>query len=86
MGTVPPHRLSVRCQHEPLCLTSGGYEKVPKGYIHCTKSPLAPKFRRFCDEAEGEGWSCRTIPASHDAMVTHPALLARALMEIAGEL
>jgi len=76
----------VKCQHDTLSLFSGGYERLPKGYIHCTESPLAPKFRPFCDEAEGEGWPCRTIPASHDAMVTHPALLARTLLEMAGEL
>ncbi|MDN7026210.1 alpha/beta hydrolase [Methanoculleus sp. FWC-SCC1] len=75
-----------RCQHDALSLTSGGYEKIPKGYIHCTQSPLAPKFGQFCDEATAAGWPCRAIPASHDAMVTHPALLARALGEIAGEL
>ena len=76
----------VRCQHDTLWLTSGGYETLPKGYIHCTESPLAPKYRIFFDEAQAEGWSCRAIPASHDAMVTHPALLARSLIDIAGEL
>lgn len=76
----------VRCQHDILSLFSGGYESLPKGYIHCTESPLAQKFRPFYDEAEEEGWPCRTIPASHDAMVTHPALLAKSLIEMAGEL
>lgn len=76
----------VKCQHDTLSLFSGGYERLPKGYIHCTESPLAPKYRPFFDEAERDGWPCRTIPASHDAMVTHPALLATALMHLAGEL
>lgn len=75
----------VKCQHDPLWLTSGGYESLPKGYIHCTESPLAAKFRIYFDEAESEGWPCRAIPASHDAMVTHPALLVRTLIDIAGE-
>ncbi|WAI02279.1 alpha/beta fold hydrolase [Methanogenium organophilum] len=75
----------VKCQHDTLSLFSGGYEQLPKGYIHCTESPLAPKFWPFFDEAEGEGWPCRSISASHDAMVTHPALLARSLTDVTGE-
>lgn len=76
----------VKCQHDTLWLTSGGYEKLPKGYIHCTESLLAPKFRLFFDEAQAEGWPCRSISASHDAMITHPALLARSLIDITREM
>lgn len=76
----------VKCMHDTLSLFSGGYDRLPKGYIHCTQSPLAPKFRPFYREAEEEGWPHRAIAASHDAMVTHPALLARSLMDVVKEL
>jgi pimeloyl-ACP methyl ester carboxylesterase len=54
-------------------------QRISKAYIHCTRGPLQPLFKPIADAVEARGWTVATLPAGHDAMLTHPLLLVEML-------
>jgi pimeloyl-ACP methyl ester carboxylesterase len=64
-------------------LTVGGRElEVPAAFIECTEWMRV--FREHAERADAQGWPVWTVPTGHEAMVTEPGALAKALLEAAG--
>lgn len=61
-----------------------GAEAVPRAYVECRIGADTKPFGEFASRARAAGWDVREIDAGHDAMVTHPAVVAALLIELAG--
>jgi pimeloyl-ACP methyl ester carboxylesterase len=79
------HPHPMRTLREPVHL-SGHVDSIPRAYIVCSQhqglsalfgvDPLAA----FVERARHEGWPLQVLDAPHDAMITHPDLVASALL------
>jgi pimeloyl-ACP methyl ester carboxylesterase len=77
---VTPQPLHILDQ--PLSAPRNAAKKVPRAFVYCTDPRTAPFFGANADKAKREGMQFWEIHAIHLAMVTHPAELARILIEI----
>ncbi|MBO0873597.1 MAG: alpha/beta fold hydrolase [Pseudonocardia sp.] len=66
---------------QPLTVR-GDHRNVPATFIECTEWRRV--FRTAAQRAEANGWSVIGIRTGHEAMVTAPKALAKALLEAAG--
>ncbi|MTD59120.1 alpha/beta fold hydrolase [Amycolatopsis pithecellobii] len=78
---LTPHPL--RSYLEPLPPFDGPLDAgLPVVYLRCTE-PVFPGVATSAAFARAQGWTCRDIPAAHDAMITHPDRVVAELSEIA---
>src|SRR5205823_7192118 len=69
-----------RSYEEPLRSTAQA-ARLPRTYIHCTRSnSIAPAMR---ERARGEGWRFRELDTGHSAMLSAPEATAELLLEAA---
>jgi pimeloyl-ACP methyl ester carboxylesterase len=66
---------------QPLALT-GAVDTVPAAFVECTDWMRV--FQPQAQKAEAAGWPVLTVPTGHEAMVTAPEALAKALIDAAG--
>jgi pimeloyl-ACP methyl ester carboxylesterase len=69
-----------RTYTEPLALR-GRQHDVPATFVECTDWMRV--FRPHAERAEAAGWPVVAVPTGHEAMVTAPETLAKALIEAA---
>ena len=55
----------------------------PRRYVHCAEGASLDEITHKQLDCERRGWSYRSLPTSHDAMITLPGPLADMLMELA---
>ena len=72
--------MPLRTHEDPLTLPRCRAADLPRSYIRCTGWPT---FAETAAQAEAAGWDIHELPATHLAMVTAPATLARVLLAIA---
>lgn len=65
---------------QPLALT-GACDAVPAAFVECTDWMRV--FQQQAERAEAAGWPVLTVPTGHEAMVTAPEALAKALIDAA---
>ncbi len=54
---------------------------LSRHFVHCIQPNLLGLFNRFADQAaQTRGWRLTSLPTGHDAMVTRPDLVARAII------
>lgn len=74
----------VRQWTDELVLEHGGWEGLPRSFIHC----VGQQYRMTSDDmvgpARGEGWDFIELDIPRDGMLTHPALVTETLLSIAG--
>jgi hypothetical protein len=66
---------------DPLRLT-GAVDTVPAGFVECVSWMRV--FAGQADRARARGWPVHELATGHEAMVTAPAQLADALLDLAG--
>ena len=69
----------LRSYTEPLPVQGPVDAGLPVTYLRCT-SPVFPGLGGAEQVVRDQAWSHRTIPATHDAMITHPDLLVAELL------
>lgn len=74
-GQLTPHPLATL--EEPAEFDPRALEPVPKRYLWCARYP---GFKRYAELARRQGWDVRELDAGHDAMITAPDVVARALL------
>jgi pimeloyl-ACP methyl ester carboxylesterase len=65
---------------QPLALSGAG-DAVPGAFVECTDWMRV--FQPHAERAEAAGWPVLTVPTGHEAMVTAPEALAKALIDAA---
>lgn len=69
---------------EPLYYSEEKLGKIPKTYIHCTKSEFCivgePAYEKVLKNAKRDNWDYYEIDSDHNCMVSHPAELAEILL------
>ncbi|MFH1150229.1 MAG: alpha/beta hydrolase [Actinomycetota bacterium] len=69
---------------EPLDYDEEKWRKVPKFYIHCTKSEFkavgGPTLEKVLKNAKWDNWDYFQIDSDHKCMVSHPVELAEILL------
>jgi hypothetical protein len=69
---------------EPLHFDEEKIQKMPKTYVHCTKSEFIavgkPVFNAVVENAKRDNWDYFQIDSDHTCMVSHPAELAEILL------
>lgn len=72
----------VRQWTDEMVLENGGWEGLPRTYIHC----VGQKYRMSSDlmvgPARGEGWQFIELDTPRNAMMTHPDLVANTLEKL----
>ena len=74
---ITPH--PARGWSDMLELENGGWEDVPRTFLHCVGQAYQPTSPAMVGPAKGPGWDYRAMDWSRDAMVTHPQELAELL-------
>ncbi len=75
--------MSWRCYAEPVSISGALNAIERKAYIRCSLHKRS-YFDAAADRHRGAlGWRVRDLPAAHNVMITHPGLLADALVELA---
>jgi pimeloyl-ACP methyl ester carboxylesterase len=64
---------------EPVSFANGGWEGVPRTYVHTTLQTFAPSSQAMWGPGRGEGWAWIDLPTARDGMLTHPDLVASCL-------
>lgn len=67
---------------DELVLQNGGWDGLPRSYIHCTGQAFAKTSERMIGPARGEGWNFTEVNVPRNAMVTHPKLIADHLISL----
>lgn len=69
---------------EPARLPRGGAPELPRSYVLFNRNSFyhAPVMARMAAEARAAGWRVRELEADHIAPETHPAELARLLLDL----
>jgi pimeloyl-ACP methyl ester carboxylesterase len=62
---------------EPVSFANGGWEDVPRTYIHTTLQTFAPSSQAMWGPGRGEGWNWIDVATSRDGMLTHPDMVAQ---------
>ena len=61
---------------EAVSFENGGWEDVPRTYIHTTLQTLAPSSQAMWGPGKGAGWNWIDVATARDGMLTHPQVLA----------
>lgn len=61
---------------EPVSFANGGWEDVPRAYIHTTLQTFAPSSQAMWGTGKGAGWNWIDVATSRDGMLTHPDVVA----------
>jgi pimeloyl-ACP methyl ester carboxylesterase len=67
---------------EPVSFARGGWEPLPRTYIHTTAQTFRPSSEAMWGPARSPGWDWQELPTPRDGMLTHPRLVAGALMAL----
>ncbi|MDX2222349.1 MAG: alpha/beta hydrolase [Rhodospirillaceae bacterium] len=79
---LTPH--PARGWSDMLELRNGGWEGVPRTFLHCVAQVYSPTSPAMVGPARDDpGWDYRAMPWARDAMVTHPNELSEVLDELA---
>jgi pimeloyl-ACP methyl ester carboxylesterase len=62
---------------EPVSFAGGGWEDVPRTYIHTTLQTFAPSSQAMWEPGRGAGWNWIDVATSRDGMLTHPDIVAQ---------
>jgi pimeloyl-ACP methyl ester carboxylesterase len=68
---------------DELVLKNGGWDGLPRSFVHCVGQDFAITSERMIGPARGEGWEFVELDAPRNAMVTHPAEVADLLERFA---
>ena len=66
-----------------LQLSHGGWEDVPRSFIHCVGQAFAMSSEKMVGPARGEGWKFIELDIARNGMVTHPELVAETFISLA---
>jgi pimeloyl-ACP methyl ester carboxylesterase len=61
---------------EPVSFENGGWEDLPRTYVHTTAQVFAPSSQAMWGPAKAAGWDWIDLPTARDGMLTHPDLVA----------
>jgi pimeloyl-ACP methyl ester carboxylesterase len=61
---------------EPVSFANGGWEDVPRTYIHTTLQTFAPSSQAMWGPGRGAGWRWIDVATARDGMLTHPDVVA----------
>jgi pimeloyl-ACP methyl ester carboxylesterase len=61
---------------EAVSFANGGWEDVPRTYIHTTLQTFAPSSEAMWGTGKGAGWRWIDVATSRNGMLTHPDLVA----------
>jgi pimeloyl-ACP methyl ester carboxylesterase len=62
---------------EPVSFANGGWEDLPRTYIHTTLQTFAPSSQAMWGIGKGPGWNWIDVATSRDGMLTHPDVVAQ---------
>lgn len=65
-----------------LVLENGGWEDVPRSFIHCVGQKFAMSSEKMVGPARKPGWQFIELDIARDGMVTHPEIVADILMTL----
>ena len=61
---------------QSVSFENGGWEDVPRTYIHTTLQPFAPSSQAMWGAGRGAGWRWIDVATSRNGMLTHPDVVA----------
>jgi pimeloyl-ACP methyl ester carboxylesterase len=67
---------------DKLVLRNGGWEGLPRTFIHCVAQEYSQTSDRMVGPARGEGWQYVAFPHPRNAFMTHPRETADLLMSL----
>lgn len=67
-----------------LTLSNGGWEGLNPAFIHCVGQVYAMSSERMVGPARGPGWDLLELDIPRNGMLTHPQLVAEAIIGLAG--
>ncbi|MEM7730415.1 MAG: alpha/beta hydrolase family protein [Pseudomonadota bacterium] len=68
---------------DELVLENGGWDGLPRSFVHCVGQDFGMTSDRMIGPARGEGWDFVELDAPRNAMVTHPERVADLLERLA---
>jgi len=68
---------------DTLTLANGGWEGLPRSYIHCVGQEFAKSSEKMIGPARGEGWNFIELEIPRNGMVTDPEPVARTFLRLA---
>lgn len=68
---------------DELALENGGWEGLPRSFVHCIGQDYRMSSEDMIGPARGADWDFRELDIPRDGMLTHPALVAETLLSIA---
>ena len=71
---ITPH--PARGWSDELVLENGGYDGLPRTFIHCVGQEYALSSERMVAPAREPGWDFREVDIPRNGMMTHPDLVA----------
>jgi len=63
-----------------LTVENGGWEDVPRSFIHCTGQKFAMSSEKMVGPARAPDWNFIELDIARDGMVTHPELVAQTFL------
>jgi pimeloyl-ACP methyl ester carboxylesterase len=69
---------------DELTLRRGGWEGLPRSYVHCVGQRYRMSSDAMVGPARGPGWNFIELDIPRDGMLTHPELVAETFQKIAG--
>jgi pimeloyl-ACP methyl ester carboxylesterase len=69
---------------DPVSFENGGWESLPRSYVHCVGQKFRPSSERMWGIAKTPGWKFRELPTDRLGMLTHPEQTALLLETLAG--
>jgi pimeloyl-ACP methyl ester carboxylesterase len=71
--------LPLACFTEPVRLSSGAAERLPRAYVAFDRPPMSDVVRPFRERAERDGWPVVLVDCGHAGMLTDPPAVAVAI-------
>lgn len=68
---------------DELTLKNGGWEGLPRAFIHCAGQKYKLTSENMIGPARGSGWDFISLNIPRDGMLTHPKLVANQLITLA---
>ncbi|MFT4649850.1 MAG: pimeloyl-ACP methyl ester carboxylesterase [Flavobacteriales bacterium] len=68
---------------DELALKNGGWEGLPRAFIHCAGQKYKLTSEKMIGPARGPGWNFISLNIPRDGMLTHPKLVASQLITLA---
>lgn len=68
---------------DELIIQNGGWENLPRSYIHCAGQKYKLTSEKMIGPARGTGWNFVTLDIPRDGMLTHPQIVAGQLYTMA---